>query len=181
MNMLLSTRPSEYKQILSLVRSSYLDEVMIIFFISSILEEAQYLALKADGKFLPVYTKEYPKPILNKRFQDSNFTILARHIQDGIFTAENFKSIKGYRGNLMAGEDVRILLDSTFNNFSEYQLAAIKEGISPYNFVVFDPTEYAVNEGYIQFVYPLKEGLAKIEEYKAEGLNQLFYITIVNC
>jgi hypothetical protein len=51
-------------------------------------------------------------------------------------------------GNTILGEEVRIFVDYSCDNFSQYQLGAIKAGISPYSFVIFDPTEYALELGY---------------------------------
>jgi hypothetical protein len=43
------------------------------------------------------------------------------------------------------------------------------------NFVAFMPTEYAQKEGYSQVILPLREGRRKWQEYREEGLDELFH------
>ena len=57
----------------------------------------------------------------------------------------------------------------------EFQQAAILAINTHTNFTVFEPTEYAEKQGYQQVILPLAEGRIKWEEYKRDGLDELFY------
>ena len=61
------------------------------------------------------------------------------------------------------------------SNLSEFQQAAVSAIGTHTNFTVFEPTEYAEKNGYRQVILPLVEGREKWEEYKRDGLDELFY------
>ena len=60
------------------------------------------------------------------------------------------------------------------SNMSYFETLALKKGI-PKPFIVLSATDYALSIGHESVIFPEKEGLQMWEEYKNEGLDELFF------
>ena len=149
---------------------------MFIYFISSVQEEILFLDyIESGGKCVPVSVEDYKK-VLDKTFQwatveevMSNNHLSEHILQDGV---------PFYLGATHSKEAIFLKCFVQFRSgkgFTPFQLEAMKQGLNPFSFIVFEPTDYAVAQGYKTLFYPSQEGVEKWEDYKAEGLDSLFY------
>ena len=124
--------------------SSLTWDTMSIFFISSIQEEILFLDyIKSGSKCVPVPVENYKK-VLDKTFRwvtveeiMSNKTLLEIALQDG----KPF-----YMGAIHSKEAISLKCFLVFHQggFTPFQLEAMRQGLSPFSFIVFDPTAYAM-------------------------------------